>query len=123
MSSKLFGGSICVTELMESLKTGHSSFSKAQNGKVYANILIWQNDEPDKFGNSMSLQLSSTKDMRETEEKVYVGNAKKLETNRPVSARDIPNEDWDAKVPVRKNENKKESSLADNLPSVDDLPF
>lgn len=123
MSSQLFGGSICITELMETLKMGHSAFSKSQNGKVYCNILIWQNEEPDKFGNSISLQLSSTKEMRETEEKVYIGNAKVLETKKPVSQRDLPKDDWDVNVPVRKNEDKKTSQLADNLPSVDDLPF
>lgn len=37
--NQLFGGSICLTELVEQAKKGHSGFSKAQNGKVYCNIL------------------------------------------------------------------------------------
>jgi len=123
MSNQLFGGSICITDLMDAVKNGHSAFSKAQNGKVYANILVWQNEEPDKYGNVMSLQLSSTKDMREKEEKIYIGNAKKLETNKPVTSKDIPNDNWDSNVPVRKNQNTTESSLAENHSAMDDLPF
>jgi hypothetical protein len=123
MSSQLFGGSICITELMETLKMGHSAFSKAQNGKVYANILIWQNEDPDKFGNSISVQLSSDKEKRDTEVKVYIGNAKILETRKPVSKKDLPGEDWDTKVLEKNNKNKSQSELSDNSPTVDDLPF
>jgi hypothetical protein len=120
--NQLFSGSICITDLMETMKLGHSSFSKAQNGKVYANILIWQNEEPDKFGNSMSLQLSSTKDMREKEEKVYIGNAKVFDNKKPVSQRDMPSDDWDANIPVRQK-TSPQSGLADKHNATDDLPF
>lgn len=112
--NQLFGGSICVTDLMDALKSGHSAFSKANNKKVYANILVWHNEEPDKYGNLISLQLSSTKDKRESEEKVYIGNAKKLETNKPVSANDLPDDNWSDNIPVR----EKQSQQPD-----DDLPF
>lgn len=122
MNSQLFGGSICITEIIEKMKSGHSAFSKAQNGKVYANILIWQNSEPDKFGNTVSVQLSSTKDKREKEEKVYIGNAKKLESNRPVGANDVPSDNWDANVPVRQKENPQ-AGLAEKHMGTDDLPF
>lgn len=37
--NQLFGGSLCLTEMIEQAKKGHSAFSKAQNGKVYCNIL------------------------------------------------------------------------------------
>lgn len=121
MNSQLHGGSICMTDLIETMKLGHSAFSKAQNGKVYFNILIWQNEEPDKFGNNMSLQLSSSKDMREKEDKVYIGNAKKLETNRPVGAKDIPSDNWDANIPVR--EKQKSNIDVDKMPTDDGLPF
>ena len=114
--NQLFGGSICVTDLMDTLKKGHSAFSKARNGKVYANILVWQNDEPDQYGNQVSLQLSSTKDKRDSEEKVYIGNAKKLETSKPVSQSDMPKDDWDSNVPLRQNTNNNNSA-------EDDLPF
>lgn len=116
--NQLFGGSICVTDLLDALKSGHSAFSKANNKKVYANILVWQNEEPDKYGNQISLQLSSTKDKRESEEKVYIGNAKKLETSKPVSQSDMPKDDWDSNVSVRQNSNNSNNAEEDT-----DLPF
>ena len=122
--SQLFGGSICITDLMETLKQQHSAFSKSpKNGKVYANILVWINDDEDKYGNNVSLQLSSTKDKRDSEEKVYIGNAKRLETTKPVGAKDIPSDDWDTHVPIKENPNKNETALADKHPASDDLPF
>lgn len=117
MSSQLFGGSICITELMEKVKSGHSAFSKSiKNGKVYCNILVWVNEEKDEFGNNISLQLSSTKEKRDSEGKIYIGNAKKLETSKPVSASDAPSDNWDANIPAR--DSSTNGKLAD-----DDLPF
>lgn len=111
----LYGGSICLTDLIDQAKKGHSSFSKAQNGKVYCNTLTWINDVPDKFGNTMSHQLSSTKERRESEGKIYIGNSKKLETNQPVSAKDIKDDQFD-NIPVRQVKEEVNNE-------VDDLPF
>lgn len=98
--SQLFTGSICLTDLIEKAKKQHSSFQKAGNNKIYCNIKIWVNDEEDKFGNIVSLQLNSTKEMRESEGVVYIGNAKKAEAKQPqpispsdvsdISADDLP---------------------------------
>ena len=41
------------------------------------NYRDWEN-EPDKYGNTISIQLNSVKDKREEEGKVYIGNAKPL---------------------------------------------
>lgn len=104
MNSQLFGGSMCITDLMEQLNKAHSAFTKsAKNGKVYASFLVWVNEEKDEFGNNISLQLSSSKEKRETEGKIYIGNAKKLETTKPISERDKPTGNWDANVPVKGN--------------------
>lgn len=111
----LYGGSICLTDLISQAKKGHSAFSKAQNGKVYFNTLTWVNDTPDKFGNTMSYQLSSTKEMREKEEKIYIGNSKKLETNKPVSSNDIQEDNFD-NLPVRKSKQEQENEPSDDLP-------
>lgn len=112
--NQLFGGSICFTELIEQAKKGHSAFSKAQNGKVYCNILTWLNEKEDKYGNIMSHQLSSQKDMREAEGLIYIGNSKALQSSKPVSKSDVDvNLD---NVPVREKQNINEE------PS-DDLPF
>jgi hypothetical protein len=112
--NQLFGGSICLTDLIDHAKKGHSAFSKAQNGKVYCNILTWINDEKDKFGNTMSHQLSSSKERRDAEGKIYIGNSKKLETSKPVSPNDI-DEDLH-NVPVREKAIVQEEA-------ADDLPF
>lgn len=82
--SKLFSGSICLTDIIENAKKQHSSFVKSQtNGKVYCNILIWENDGTDKYGNTHSMQLNSSKEKKETEERVYIGNAKPIERKEP----------------------------------------
>jgi hypothetical protein len=76
---------------MEKAKAGHSAFSKANNGKIYFNVNIWLNDQPDKFDNVISVQLNSKKDMKEQEGKVYIGNAKPIKAAEPavVAAADI----------------------------------
>lgn len=110
MANNLFGGSLCLTDLIDQAKKGHSAFSKAQNGKVYCNILTWLNEKEDKYGNIMSHQLSSSKEMRENEPITYIGNSKKLQNAQPVKANDI-DDDLD---------NVKERAAKE---PVDDLPF
>jgi hypothetical protein len=83
MNNTMFSGSICLTDLIALANSGHSSFVKGGNGKIYSNVIIWLNDEPDKYGNVMSVQLSSLKEKRDAEGKVYVGNAKKFERQEP----------------------------------------
>ena len=71
-------GSICITDLMAAAKAAHSSCTRAKNGKAYADIVLWVNETPDQYGNTVSIQLNSKKEARETEGKVYIGNAKPL---------------------------------------------
>ena len=93
--SKLYGGSLCLTEIIEKAKAGHSAFTKASNGKVYFNVNIWHNDAPDKFDNVISVQLNSKQDKRDAEGKVYIGNAKEVKASAPapVTASDISADD------------------------------
>lgn len=87
--SKLYSGTICVTDLMEQLKSGHSSFTKfGGNGKIYCNVLLWENSELDKFNNTHSLQLNSKKEVKDTEKRVYLGNFKPIEKKNTVSQLD-----------------------------------
>lgn len=123
MTNEMYGGSLCITDLMNMLNQQHSAYSKsAKNNKVYGNIIVWKNAEPDEFGNSISIQLSSSKDKRDTEKekfgKAYIGNAKKIETNKPVAQRDLPSSNWDANVPVQATQNVSEITEP-----MDDLPF
>lgn len=73
MSVKPKRGSICLTDLADAFRNGHSAFTTAKNGKVYANIVLWEN-EPDQYGNTGSFQLNSAKDSED--KKVYFGNLK-----------------------------------------------
>jgi hypothetical protein len=75
MSNRI-NSSLCLTDLGDKYRAGHSAFTQAANGKIYVNITSWVNDEPDKFGNDVSHQLNSKQDQREAEGKVYVGNGK-----------------------------------------------
>lgn len=99
--SKLMGGSLCLTDINANAKIGHSAFSKGKNGKIYFNINIWLNDQKDKYDNDASIQLNSTKELRDTEGKIYIGNAKYVEAGpaEPLAAGD------------------------DSIPETDDLPF
>lgn len=112
--NQLFGGSLCLTEMIEQAKKGHSAFSKAQNGKVYCNILTWLNEKEDKYGNIMSHQLSSNKDLREVEGLIYIGNSKALQSSKPVKASDIDDN-------LSNVQTREKSPVEDDSP--DDLPF
>jgi hypothetical protein len=84
-------GSINFSELMEKAKACHSAFNVSEkNNKIYVNVTVWLNDAPDKYGNMISIQLSSAEEYREAEGKVYVGNAKIPKPNeRPLKPGDI----------------------------------
>ena len=82
MANKPMHGSICMTDLSEAFKKNHSAFNKSEkNSKLYANIAVWMNDEPDQYGNILSFQLNSKKDA--PDEKVYFGNAKLPDGAKP----------------------------------------
>lgn len=115
-------GSICLTTLIEKAKQGHSAFSKsAKDGKVYFNYAEWINDEPNEFGQHSSILLSSSKEMKEQEGKVYVGNGKKFE-NKPVTQKDLPGDDFGDNIPVREKKNTDNTATSITEP-IDDLPF
>ena len=77
--SNFLGGSMCLTDLVAQAQLGHSAFSKGKNGKVYFNFNQWLNDKKDQYGNDSSLLLNSSKEMKENEGKIYIGNAKYIE--------------------------------------------
>lgn len=93
MENQLFYGSICLSDLLEQAKQKHSAFTKAQNGKIYASVNVWLNNETDKFGNIMSIQLNPTKEMKDLDKKLYIGNCKKADGPKPISDKDTSNLD------------------------------
>lgn len=115
--SQRFFGSICLTDLIEKAKQKHSSFSKADNGKIYCNVTVWLNDEEDKFGNVMSIQASSSKQMAGKEDKFYLGNMK-IGKAKEISDKDLDIDDID--VPVRSNDAE---AIPEQKDPKDDLPF
>jgi hypothetical protein len=86
----LINGSLCLTDMVEKAKAGHSAFVKGKNGKIYVNITEWVNDEPNQFGQHVSYLLNSSKEKKEEEGKVYIGNGKKSESSggTPVTSND-----------------------------------
>lgn len=95
MANKPMKGSICLSDLSEAFKKNHSAFNKSENnGKIYANIAVWMNDEPDQYGNILSFQLNSKKDA--LDDKVYFGNAKLPDAAKPAAAaaKSAPNDDF-----------------------------
>jgi hypothetical protein len=111
-------GSLCLTTLIEKAKEGHSAFTKSQkDGKIYVSYAEWINEMPNEYGQHSSILLSSSKEKKEEEGKVYVGNGKKFE-NKPVTEGDLPKDNWDSNIPVREPKKKEDVPEAAN-----DLPF
>lgn len=75
--NKPFSGSICLSDLTKLMTEGHSAFIQGTNGKVYVNVTLWENDTPDKFGFTRSLQLNPKKDSQQSKD--YIGNFKPVE--------------------------------------------
>jgi len=116
---QLFYGSICLTDLIELAKKKHSAFTKGNNGKIYASVNVWLNDELDKFGNIMSVQVNPTKEMKDLEDRVYIGNLKQSPGPKPVSDRDVNAIDTDlGDIPAR-----PPKAVDDVTDPVDDIPF
>lgn len=103
--SKLYYGSINLSELIEQAKEKHTAFNKGNNGKIYANISVWLNDEPDQYDNIMSIKLAAKKEAIAANPdtgKIYIGNCKESENQS---------------TPL----NSKDTALLDSV--IDDLPF
>lgn len=103
--SQLLNGSLCLTDLLEQAKKGHSAFTRGKNDKIYVNFQQWINEEADQYGNHSSFNLNSHKDKRDEElkanngKKIYFGNAKVSEkggTAAPVTAQDTATLDLDS---------------------------
>lgn len=121
--SEFILGSMCFTTLVEKAREGHSAFSKSpKDGKIYFNYAEWINEEANEFGQHSSILLSSHKDKKDIEGKTYIGNGKKFE-NKPVEAKDVPQDSWD-NIPVREQKSKDAPPDAASITEpISDLPF
>jgi hypothetical protein len=127
MAGTKFYGSICITDLLELANKKHSAFSRADNGKIYADVNVWLNDEKDKYGNIMSIQLNPKKDLRELDGQPYIGNCKESE-RKPISGRDASELSITSDIPAREKNNTPANSPGVNAANeitepIDDLPF
>lgn len=89
-------GSINLSKLNANAKLGHSAYTKAgKDNDIFINVTLWINDEPDKFGNTMSVQLNPKQESGD--EKVYFGNFKPSERKEPEpiapGTADVPEDD------------------------------
>jgi hypothetical protein len=95
---KIYNGSIALTKIKSSrfktpkgadcllIPLDQPGVFVSDKGAVYLNTSIILSDEKDKFGNEGSISLSQTKEQREAkEEKVYLGNLKKVFDNSTVN--------------------------------------
>lgn len=90
--SKLFTGSIDLSKINKNLLYTH------KDGRKFLNFSLWLNDEPDQYGNIISVQQQTKKG----EDKIYLGNAKEYKSQPTPQATPEPNS---------------------NTPEPDDLPF
>lgn len=116
--SQRFYGSINITDLLEQLNKKHSAFSKADNGKIYGDVTVWLNDNVDKYGNIMSIQLNPKKDLKERDGQPYIANLKESQ-KKEISDRDLSGYTVPSDIPVR----EKAASGGSDISGPDDLPF
>ena len=89
--SKLLTGSIDLNKINKTnIVTTDKNGKPFENGAKYLNVVIWINDEADKYGNNASIQISQSKEEKEAGVKAtYIGNLKEPQSrnNEPTSAR------------------------------------
>lgn len=120
--SQLFYGSIDLTLLIEQAKAKHSAFTKGNNGHIYASVNVWLNEEKDKFGNIMSVQINPSKEAKDIDKRMYIGNLKESEGAKPVSDRDVSGLDDNFDVPSRPGQ-QGAKPVSDVTEPLEDLPF
>lgn len=83
MAKQMMTGSLCLSDIPKD-----KVFVSEKSGKKYLNVVLWINEEPDKFGNHAAVQVGLTKEEREAKAKpVYIGNLK-IQGSKPES--DLP---------------------------------
>ena len=89
--SKLLTGSIDLTKIDKTKIVDRDKDGNLfQNGAKYINVVVWINDQVDKYGNNASIQISQSKEEREAKVKAtYIGNLKEPQSrsNEPTSAK------------------------------------
>jgi len=89
--SKMLTGSIDLNKIDKTrIVSTDKNGNPFENGAKYLNVVVWINDEADKYGNNASIQISQSKEERESGVKAtYIGNLKEPQSrsNEPTSAK------------------------------------
>lgn len=89
-----------ITAKIDVTKIPKDRIFEGKNGK-YIDILIFENDEPDKFDNTHNIQLSRSKEERASNaKKIYLGNGKWLDFGQrgQQQRREAPRRDYKPKA-------------------------
>lgn len=94
--SKKFYGSINFSKLLVAVRAKHSAFVRTgENNWIFGNITLWINEDPDKYGNTISIQLNPAKDSGDMS--IYFANLKpsqfKIEGVNDADLQEMPNDD------------------------------
>jgi hypothetical protein len=76
--AQIISGSIDLSKIDKSkIVDKDKNGQKFNNGAMYLQVTIMVNDQPDKYGNDVSISIGQTKEEREAKTpKVFLGNAK-----------------------------------------------
>ena len=86
--SKKYWGSMNLNAIKEAIEGGVTPF-EGKKGK-YLDIQVWVNDEPDQFGNLLSISVYN----KETKQATYLGNLKLSDfQDAPQQQQSQPNND------------------------------
>ena len=86
--SKLYLGSIDLSKInKDDIVTTDKDGNKFKNGGKHLNVSIWVNDEPDQYGNQISIKAGKKDGF------YYIGNAKQYQKNN--NTEPSPNSDED----------------------------
>jgi hypothetical protein len=76
--SQIIDGFVCIP-LPKPGTSEDGIFLNKTSDRVYVDAIVWENDEPDQYGNIGSVQVSLSKADRESGKKgAYIGNIKEF---------------------------------------------
>lgn len=98
---------VCLSDIpKENITTG-------KNGKEYVNLMLDERRDVGRFGETHSICLTQTKEMREAKEsKMYVGSGKELTFQKR-----------EEQAPTRTVQQPKQAESSDPFDDGEDLPF
>ena len=99
-------------------KLDKTVFFHGQNGAIYCDLTLWENDDPDKYGNTYSVKQDMGKD-RKGEKTPYVGNAKPFGE----SALGITSPEYGKRETSQGGAKPPICAMNDDLDSDDEIPF